>query len=91
MNYKEQRKVIKHKLGRTLDVVRHVFTKKPEYRSLKMADDLIRVIWAIDETYSASSILRAARKLRAEGFDDEGNQDVRANYEVAFREQFKND
>lgn len=88
MNYKEQRIKIRHRLGRTQNVVRKVFTEKPKYRSLKMSDELIRLIWSIDQSYSAESILRAARKLRAEGLDCEGNQEVRANYEQSYHETY---
>lgn len=90
MYYKQDRINTKHRLGKTEGVVRRVFTKKPEYVSLKMEDELIRLIWSVDQSYSAGAISRAARRLRASGeFDTEDNQEIRANRQQAYIEHFR--
>lgn len=61
----------------------------PRMRELENSNDLIRWIWKVyGDNIKAESILRLARKVRAEHpeLDTQSNQDERANAEVAYRE-----
>ncbi len=89
LSFKEKRETYKHRLWSLELTITIVFTGNPELINIKKGNELIRYLWKHYGDYSANSILRIARKIRAKGLDTKENQNERANSEVAYREHFK--
>lgn len=93
LDFKTKREAIKRSLRAVEGLIHYALQDHPSMRELKNSNELIRFMW---NTYSmnikAESILRAARKIRAEHpeLDTEENQLERANCEVAYREHNQN-
>ena len=89
LSFKEKRENYKIDLRNLESIIKGIFGWRPDIISIKKGNALIRYVWANTKDYSAGSILRIARKVRAEGLDNEENQNERANAETTYNEHFK--
>ena len=88
MNYKQKREKFKKSLLNLEEKIYSTMMQHPELREIENSNDLIRKIWEWQPKAKADSILRLARKIRAESpeLDTKNNQGERANAETAYRE-----